>query len=123
MKSSLSKKHSLRLITLALCGTAILASCEKADNQGIAVTANVAGYLYTTTNGEGINQIIKFSRHENGSLTNETAYLTNSKGGANVAAGGDAHGDFDSQGAVQIIGKHLLAVNAGGQSSICFRLR
>ncbi|GAB3337838.1 hypothetical protein GCM10027299_49400 [Larkinella ripae] len=82
----------------------------------------IAGYLYTTTNGEDINQVVKFSRRADGSLSDEMAYPTNSKGGANVSAGGDAHGDFDSQGAVQLLGDYLLATNAGGNEVSVFSL-
>lgn len=48
--------------------------------------------------------------------------LQNSKGGADVSAGGDAHGDFDAQGAIQIIGDYLLTVNAGGNNVTVFSL-
>ncbi|HZJ19693.1 MAG TPA: hypothetical protein VFD35_04975 [Pricia sp.] len=75
----------------------------------------VAGYLYLTTNGESTNDVVRFSRHDDGSVSDETAYSTNSLGGANIAAGGDAFGDFDSEGAIKIIGDYLLNVNAGGK--------
>lgn len=81
---------------------------------------NVAGYLYTSLNGEGINQIVSFERFADGSLGAQKAYSTNSAGGANVEAGGDAAGDFDAQGAIQIIGDHLLVVNAGGNTISVF---
>lgn len=80
------------------------------------------GFLYTTTNGEGMNQVLKLDRYSDGSLINETAYTTNSKGGANTAAGGDAKGDFDSQNAIQIIGDYLLNVNAGGNTISVFSI-
>ena len=112
------KKQLLRLTALSLCSILIFASCKKNDDNN----SKAVGYLYTTTNGEGINQVVKFSRHSDGSLSNETAYTTYSKGGANVAAGGDAHGDFDAQGAVQIIGNYLLNVNAGGNTISVFSL-
>ena len=82
----------------------------------------VVGYLYTSLNGESTNQVISFERHDDGSLGRQVAYSTNSLGGANRAAGGDAAGDFDSQGAVQIIDNHLLAVNAGGNTISVFGL-
>jgi 6-phosphogluconolactonase (cycloisomerase 2 family) len=84
--------------------------------------ADVVGYLYTTTNGTGENQVVKFSRNDDGSLTDEVAYNTGSMGGANPAAGGDAHGDFDTQGAIQIIDNYLLNVNAGGNTVSIFAL-
>ncbi|AVI50713.1 hypothetical protein C5O00_05815 [Pukyongia salina] len=80
------------------------------------------GFLYTTTNGEGINKVIKFDRYSDGSLSNETGYVTNSKGGANTSAGGDARGDFDSQNAIQIIDGYLLNVNAGGNTISVFAI-
>lgn len=83
---------------------------------------NVAGYLYTSLNGEGTNQVVSFARYEDGSLGPQRAYSTGSMGGANRAAGGDAAGDFDSQGALQIIDNHLLAVNAGGNTVTVFGL-
>ena len=82
----------------------------------------VAGFLYTSTNGEGINQILKLECLSDGSLVNEVAYATETIGGANTAAGGDAFGDFDSQGAIQIIGDYLLNVNAGGNSISVFSI-
>lgn len=94
-------------------------SCKKDDNS----TSNaVKGYLYTSTNGEGANNVVRFSRHDDGSLTDEKAFATTSNGGANVLAGGDAHGDFDAQGAVQIIGNYLLVTNAGGSDVSVFAL-
>ena len=87
-----------------------------------AYATDVSGFLYTTLNGEGPNQVIAIERLEDGSLGEQTAYLTGSVGGANRDAGGDAAGDFGSQGAVQIIGDHLLAVNAGGNTVSVFGL-
>ncbi|MCL1079434.1 hypothetical protein D5R81_11530 [Parashewanella spongiae] len=82
----------------------------------------ISGYLYTTTNGEADNLVLRLTRHEDGSLTDETKYETNGIGDANRGAGGDAHGDFDSQGAVQIVGDYLLAVNAGDDSISVFSI-
>jgi hypothetical protein len=87
-----------------------------------AYASEVKGYLYTTLNGEETNQVVSFERHDDGTLGKQVAYSTGSLGGANRAAGGDAAGDFDSQGAVQIIGNHLLAVNAGGNTISVFGL-
>ncbi|MEJ7830489.1 MAG: hypothetical protein WKF91_19930 [Segetibacter sp.] len=115
------KNKLFNLTTLIVCLISILAGCKKND-ESINRTRKPLGYLYTTTNGEGINQVVRFSRFPDGSLANETAYSTNSKGGANVSAGGDAHGDFDAQGAVQIIDNYLLNVNAGGNTVSVFSL-
>ncbi len=86
------------------------------------VQAETAGYLYTSLNGEDTNHVVCIERHEDGSLGEQRAYSTNSLGGANRAAGGDAAGDFDSQGAIQIIGDYLLVVNAGGNTVSVFDL-
>lgn len=101
------------LVTLGLALSFVLVTQAQAD---------VVGYLYTTTNGTGENQVVKFSRNDDGSLTDEVAYDTGSMGGANPAAGGDAHGDFDTQGAIQIIGNYLLNINAGGNTISVFAL-
>ena len=116
------KKQLLRLATLSLCSILIFASCKKHDDVDNTNNRKALGYLYTTTNGEGTNQVVRFSRYPDGSLSDERAYTTNSKGGANVTAGGDAHGDFDAQGAIQIIGNYLLNVNAGGNTVSVFSL-
>jgi len=87
-----------------------------------AYAKEVNGYLYTTLNGETTNQVISFERYDDGTIGKQAAYSTGSLGGANRTAGGDAAGDFDSQGAVQIIGNHLLAVNAGGNTISVFAL-
>lgn len=113
------KKQLLRLTTLTLCSILIFAGCKKNNDFN---NRKALGYLYTTTNGEGMNQVVKFSRYADGSLSDETAFATNSKGGANVSAGGDAHGDFDAQGAIQIIDNFLLNVNAGGNTVSVFSL-
>ena len=112
------KKVLLHSILLILCAL-LVSECRKKDEVN---DCKLEGYLYTTTNGEGTNQVVRFTRHSDGSLSNETAYLTHSKGGANVSAGGDAHGDFDAQGGVQIIGNYLLNVNAGGNQITVFTL-
>ncbi len=95
---------------------------QTVDADPYASAKRVAGYLYTSLNGEGTNQVIRFERHSDGTIGRQTAYSTGSMGGANRSAGGDAAGDFDSQGAIQIIGDHLLAVNAGGNTISVFGL-
>lgn len=84
--------------------------------------STLKGFVYTSTNGEGTNQVIKLDRLGDGSLTNEISYSTFSEGGANTAVGGDAVGDFDSQNAIQIIGDYLLVVNAGGNTISVFSI-
>jgi 6-phosphogluconolactonase (cycloisomerase 2 family) len=100
----------------------MLLSTAIASMMAATAHAEVTGYLFTTLNGETTNQVISLARNEDGSLGEQVAYSTGSLGGADRAAGGDAAGDFDSQGAVQIIGNHLLAVNAGGNTISVFGL-
>lgn len=98
-----------------------LTGCQK-DDDPIEGEKTLAGFLYTTTNGESTNQVLKLDRYSDGSVGNEVAYSTNSLGGANTSVGGDARGDFDSQGAIQIIGDYLLNVNAGGNTVSIFSI-
>ena len=85
-----------------------------------AGAGELKGFLYTSLNGEETNQVVSFERYDDGTLGAQKAYSTRSLGGANRAAGGDAAGDFDSQGAIQIIGNHMLVVNAGGNTISVF---
>ncbi|CAN5862271.1 hypothetical protein BH11BAC4_BH11BAC4_21890 [soil metagenome] len=117
----MKNKFSL-LVILTTISIITLSSCIKDHDGNGGSGNNVKGYLYTTTNGESVNKVVRFSRHADGSLTDETSWLTNSNGGANIAAGGDAHGDFDAQGAIQIIDNYLLTVNAGGNQISVFSL-
>lgn len=112
-------KNSLAIIC---CGLALtFTACN--DDDGTDPTPNsVAGYIYTTTNGQGENQVVRFERMNDGSLQNETVYPTGSLGGANISVGGDAFGDYDSQDAVQIIGDYLLTINSGGNTVSVFNL-
>ena len=100
---------------IALAGCAVLTS-------SVALAKDVAGYLYTSLNGEGTNAVVSVERYSDGTLGAQRAYSTGAKGGANRAAGGDAFGDFDSQGAIRIIDNSLLVVNAGGNSISVFAL-
>ncbi|MDI9325224.1 MAG: beta-propeller fold lactonase family protein [Alphaproteobacteria bacterium] len=85
----------------------------------------IGGYIYTSLNGQNgtDNKIIKFERLSDGSLGAQTNYRTLGKGGANISAGGDAHGDFDAQEAISIIDKkYLLVANAGSNDITVFNL-
>lgn len=108
------KKLAILCIGLGLCASF---NANSQNRQSV-----LKGFLYTTTNGEGMNQVIKLDRYSDGSLVNETVYTTNSKGGANRGAGGDAKGDFDAQNAIQIIDGYLLNVNAGGNTISVFSI-
>lgn len=74
----------------------------------------VVGYLYTTTNGEGINQVVRLALYADGSLGDEKTYSTWVRGGSNHTA--PANGDYDAQGQTQIIGDYLLTANPGAHS-------
>lgn len=114
------------MATLLGAGLAGVAACtapsSDPDAQALTTAKSIAGYLYTSLNGEETNQVIAFERYSDGSLGKQTSYSTGSMGGANRAAGGDAAGDFDSQGAMQIIDNHVLVVNAGGNTITVFGL-
>ncbi|MBT8078115.1 MAG: lactonase family protein [Gammaproteobacteria bacterium] len=112
MKQTLTKRI-VAAAAIAGCAT-LIAGAAHADK--------INGYLYTSLNGEATNQVIAIERYAGGRLGKQVAYPTGSKGGANRAAGGDAAGDFDSQGAIQIIGDYLLVVNAGGNTISVFDL-
>ncbi len=107
------------LVTAAVLGAI---GCATPQSKTTSATKEVVGYLYTSLNGEKTNQVVCFERCEDGSLGRQRTYSTGSKGGANRSAGGDAAGDFDSQGAIQIIGDYLLVVNAGGNTVSIFDL-
>ena len=99
--------------------TTVLAGCITLSTSS-AVAETVSGYLYTSLNGETTNSVVAFERYADGKLGKQRSYSTESMGGANRAAGGDAAGDFDSQGAIQIIDNYLLVVNAGGHTISVF---
>lgn len=96
---------------------------DKTDHEGHqSDTANkkVVGYIYTTTNGEGENQVVSFERYADGNLANEKVYGTQSKGGSKSSD--PVFGDYDYQGSVQIIDNYLLTVNTGGNTVSVFDL-
>ncbi len=106
---------NVAIVSLVLAGCSATSAMTNSGKQ-------VAGYLYTSLNGETTNQVVSFERYEDGTLGRQRTYSTGSLGGANRSAGGDAAGDFDCQGAVQIIGEYLLVVNAGGNTVTVFDL-
>lgn len=112
----------IKKILMLAMGLFIISCDKNDDSKGDNSASKVAGYIYTTTNGESTNNVVRFTRNSDGTLTGEKAFSTNSLGGANAAAGGDAHGDFDAQGGIQIIGDYLLNVNAGGNTVSVFSL-
>jgi len=83
----------------------LLISCNDDDQD---TNDNYKGYIYTSTNSSEGNGIIALGRKSNGKLSElpGSPYATGSLGDA-------AEGDFDTQGAIRIVGDYLLAVNAG----------
>ena len=118
----LREKPISRVSTRARIAAFALASCVALTAAPAFAKKHVAGYLYTSLNGEETNQVISFERYQDGTLGKQKSYSTGSLGGANTAAGGDAAGDFDSQGAIQIIDDYLLVVNAGGNTISIFKV-
>lgn len=80
----------------------------------------VLGYIYTTTNGEGDNEVIQLARFADGTLGNEKTYNTGAKGGS--AHDAPAHGDYDAQGQTKIVGNCLLTCNTGANSIAVFHI-
>jgi hypothetical protein len=108
------------------CGvrTALAIGLLLASAAGSAALAQegkkVVGYLYTTTNGEGINQVVRLARYADGSLGDEKTYPTWVRGASNHTA--PAMGDYDAQGQTQIVGDHLLTANPGAHSVSVLRI-
>jgi hypothetical protein len=104
-----------------------LFSCKKNNDvnssdttETITNTNKIVGYLYTTTNGEGENEVVQLARHEDGTLSSEKTYPTGGKGGSDHSA--PAHGDYDAQGNLKIIGDILITTNPGDNTISTFRV-
>lgn len=111
MRSSLTTK----LFSVVVLIAALFGAASAADDG-----TTIAGYLYTTTNGEGVNEVVRLARYSDGSLGDEKTYRTHGKGASDHSA--PAHGDYDAQGALKIIGNFLLTTNSGSDSISVFRL-
>jgi len=94
------------MLLLALAAVLLLAPSASASSG--------AGSLYTQTNDPAGNAVQKFERGRDGSLTPAGTFAT---GGAGLASLGGR------QGAVQLSGRSLYAVNAGSDSVSVFRTR
>lgn len=123
----LSFKSSLPLLAVTFlmftaCNNS--GSNEKATNhsahQPDSSSQAPVGYIYTTTNGEGENQVVGFERYADGNLGNEKVYGTQSNGGSKSTD--PVFGDYDYQGSIQIIDNYLLTVNTGGNTVSVFDL-
>ena len=122
MRVKLLHKKNKGLIALATIASLFM-SCDKKkgqDNTNNNESQKIVGYVYTSTNGEGGNQIIKLARYSDGTLGQEKVYETGGKGGSDSSA--PVNGDYDSQGAIQIIDNHLLAANTGDNTVTVFDL-
>lgn len=86
----------------------------------VVATKRVVGYLYTTTNGEEVNEVVRLARYEDGTVGDEKTYPTYVRGGANPTA--PAQGDYDAQGQTQIVGNFLLTANVGAHSISVFKI-
>ena len=85
-----------------------------------ATEKQVVGYLYTTTNGEGTNEVVRLARYDDGTVGDEKTFSTGVRGGANHLA--PAMGDYDAQGQTQVVGHFLLTANVGADIVSLFRI-
>ncbi|MGB0893058.1 MAG: hypothetical protein ACPGUD_01515 [Parashewanella sp.] len=99
---------SFGLITTSLLTFLLLQGCNNDSQNDNANKGNHLNtrFLYTSTNDINANQVIQFNIADNGSLIEQQAVPTGGVGDAD-------DGDFDTQGAIRIIGDKLLVVNAG----------
>jgi hypothetical protein len=117
----MKSKRTVMTLTAATfaIGSAILSAASPAFASP-AAEKRVVGYLYTTTNGEGINDVVRLARYDDGSVGDEKTFSTGVRGAANHLA--PALGDYDAQGQTQIVGNYLLTANpAVGMVSV-FRI-
>ncbi|WP_170308222.1 beta-propeller fold lactonase family protein [Parashewanella tropica] len=85
-------------------------------------TPTPVGFIYTSTNDSSDNKVIRLTRYSDGSVGNESVFSTAGKGAANPNSSGKTYGNFNSQGAIKIIGNYLLVVNAGNSTISVFQL-
>ncbi len=96
------------------------AKTGEASQTEAPIQKEVKGYIYTTTNGEGENQVVCLERYADGTLGGETVYGTGSNGGSDYDA--PANGDYDNQYSLAIIEDNLLTVNTGGNTVSVFKV-
>jgi len=96
----------IRNVPLIVAGGLVLAACD-GDGTG-SDGEDYAGFLYTSTNNTAANAIVVLGRGSDGRVRElpGSPYATGGSGDA-------ADGDFDTQGALRMVGGYLLAVNAG----------
>jgi hypothetical protein len=100
-------------------GTALILGAV-APGSADAQTKRVVGFLYTTTNGEGINEVVRLARYDDSTVGDEKTYSTHVRGAANHTA--LAMGDYDAQGQTQIVGDVLLTANPAAHSISVFKI-
>jgi hypothetical protein len=121
----MKNKGSIAIAILSI--SFLMMGCQGSSNKtqetatsGEITTNSIVGYVYTTTNGEGENQIIQLARFADGTLGNEKVYATGGKGGANSKD--PVYGDYDAQGGLQIVDNYMLSVNTGDNTVSIFEL-
>ena len=116
-----------KVIAIGVLGL-MLNACNSDHDHHKHHKSNIAGYVYTSTNGNGSeglageNHVLRLTRYKDGTLGKEKVYDTDGTGASDVNAGGAARGDFDSQDAMKIIGDYLLVVNAGSNNVSVFKI-
>jgi 6-phosphogluconolactonase (cycloisomerase 2 family) len=98
-----------------LTATVAIAALVAGNAPGSAA-APVVGHLYTLNNDGQANAVVVLDRRADGSLNESSPPVATGGTGLVVPSGGD----FDTQGAVRIAGRHLLAVNPGSNSVAVF---
>jgi len=81
----------------------------------------VVGAVYTETNDQAANKVVKFARKANGRLVKRQAVATGGKGSAQSVGCGPGCPILDSNYAVVNDGRLVFAVNAGSDSVTSFR--
>ena len=68
--------NTLKRFVLIVLMSLILLSCKKNNNEDLSDTTptkvntnKIVGFLYTTTKGEGENEIVQLARHEDGTVS------------------------------------------------------
>lgn len=107
-------------VTMAAIGAVVSLTASMPAHAQAVAAKQVVGYLYTTTNGEGINSVVRLARYADGTLGDEKTYPTYVRGGANHNA--PASGDYDAQGQTQIVGDFLLTADVGAHSVSVFKI-
>jgi 6-phosphogluconolactonase len=118
-------KGRLRLLLIAAAiATLVPAVVAVTSGQGkVAKRAGskVVGAVYTETNDQSANKVVKFARKANGRLVKRAAVATGGKGSAQSVGCGPGCPILDSNYAVVNDGRLVFAVNAGSDTITSFR--